>query len=135
MDKQRNYSLPGGKIIGYEVDVVNGKLCETPVYEQGPTPTLTEASIEDQAPHMQQPPIVERAESRTRNFRGKSLASASIFFASLAGVMYVSDAGSTFVKEHRIISPLDAYEDFTELPGLIGPAIEKIQTVAKVING
>jgi hypothetical protein len=134
VDKQRNYSQSHGEIIGYDVDVVDGQLRETPIYELHPAPTPAQPSTEYEAPLTQMAKI-ERVANRTRTFRGKSLASASIFFASVAGVMYAGDAVSTFAQEQRLISPLDAYEDFTELPSLIGPAIDKAQAVIEVFNG
>ncbi|HEV7951751.1 MAG TPA: hypothetical protein VGO98_00020 [Candidatus Saccharimonadales bacterium] len=134
MDKQRNYNQPARKLIGYEVDVVDGKLCETRVYEPYSEPAPVEQASTKEALPAKQPVKTERAATQPRNFRGKSLASASIFFASVAGVMYAGDAISTYAQEQKIISPLDAYEDFTELPSLIGPVIDKIQTIAKVIS-
>lgn len=133
MDRQRNYSDSQGEIVRYEVDIVDGKFVKTPIFNQQPEVFTAHIPIEEVAPDRASS-IVESVPNRPRNFRGKSLATASLFFAGLLGVTYGSDAAVTYVKENKIISPLDAYQDFTELPHLVGPIVDTIQTVTNIAN-
>lgn len=133
MDKQRNYNQPQGEIIGYKVDVVDGELRETPIYEQRPTPVATPTPLEDTRV-IEWSHKLERVSNRTRGFRGKSLATFSLCVTGLTGIAYISDVASTYIQEQKIISPLEAYGDFTELPHLVGPLVDTIQTVTKITN-
>lgn len=133
MDRQRHYDHQQRKIIGYEVDVVDGKLVEMPVYEQRLQPSTRYVPPVEE-PRDEPAPRAERVANRTRNFRGKSLATAGIFFAGIAGVTYGADTASTYIQHQKIINPAEAYQDFTELPQFFSPLIDTIQTLTKITN-
>jgi hypothetical protein len=63
------------------------------------------------------------------------LAAAAIALGGLT-VMYGTDAGIRHFRDgEEIISVADAYQDFTELPLLVKPIVDMVQSISNFTGG
>ena len=153
MPNERNY-VPGAKIIGYNVSPApDGGFYETPIYAESVSSIQVampqdfedesygtaafyddteETPVEDNQPAKLNQ---ERKSNRRSSLRGNPLAKAAFYLAGVTTVIYGTDVGVTYLKESRVVSPVDAYKDFTELPTLVKPVIDGAQTLIRFASG
>ena len=150
----RSSSQPSNpNIIGYNVrQMPNGGFVETPIYAE-PTSVVRRDAVQDfdesydavaaysdidEAEVEYDQPVRQSKERKVNSkpsIRGNPLAKAAFILLGATTVVYGTDAGITYLKDDKLISPVDAYKDFIELPSLVKPAIDTVQGVAKLIGG
>ena len=145
---------PSRKIVGYNVDQApDGSFIETPIYaELAPTAHIDTAQdheddlydasttydetddMHEQEDQPAQSPAERKGNPKSTS-RGNPLAKAAFILAGMTTVIYGTDVGVTYIKDAKVISPVDAYKDLTELPGFVKPTIDTAQSVIKFVSG
>lgn len=152
MPNERNY-VPGAKIIGYNVSPApDGGFYETPIYaesvssiqvavpqdfeDESDIPAFYDDTAETPVEDNQPAKLNQEHKSNLKSsLRGNPLARAAFYLAGATTIIYGTDVGVTYLKESRVVSPVDAYKDFTELPTLVKPVIDGAQTLIRFASG
>ncbi|HEX7483770.1 MAG TPA: hypothetical protein VF281_01330 [Candidatus Saccharimonadales bacterium] len=76
----------------------------------------------------------ERAANPRSTTGGKTLAKVAFALVGATSLIYATDVGVTYVKDSKVISPVDAYEDAMQLPGLVKPAVDTVQGLINFVG-
>lgn len=145
---------PNRKIVAYNVDQApDGSFIETPIYAE-PAPAAHIDTTQDHEDDLYDAGIAydetddvyeqedqpakshsERKGNPKSTTRGNPLAKAAFILAGMTTVVYGTDVAVTYIKDTKVISPVDAYNDLTELSGLVKSTIDTAQSVIRFVSG